>query len=1286
MKRISLPIFCLGFALSLSLGSKAIAADGFWILGNDLPLAGQTGWTAYEGGDSLEGGYLGTLNAGTTNRAAVISLGRTLPAGRYYVLVKVIDYDSNGRIEAVVTGDPLVTVDSNDRDWNRYWTVPIPVLAFQQFSELRLNFLKTVALGDPQKYLLRGLYITTNPYENVPLFGFDRIVDYEYPLETNTSESIKGNLIQNGSFEVGMGHGWGFAAQTFEREFAISGLWDTNSFYHGTGSMRFPTKGKLISRIFKIRPNQTYMLSAWVRSSAPSEVMLRIYNVATPPPGFPPVKAITQTFATGTNWQRVSIGGFLPSYPHRDYQVLIGGNANVWVDAIQLEEGGLSSFGPHASVEIGFGSVQPGRILYEEENPALDLLACNSSAQPFSGTIVFEIFDVFNRKISSGERPLSVPPGNSVESFSVPGRRGIFRIVAWIKDGEGTLEESVYAVIPRPRVSGTNESSIIGVHPNLTPFPLITLERLGVKWARTSSPEAIFRWEIVEPVEGQITWYDEKVDRAADYGIAIMGTVGSEWPSWATSSNGLPDLDKWESFVERLVTHYRGRVLYWEVWNEAVHVFRSDFYAELLRRAAAAIHRADPDAKIVGMGGAANINWVLEVMGHLGDNWRQYLDYISTHIYPATTEPSVSETADIMLRFKREVIDRFGIEVWNTETAVWDEGFYKTANSSFGPIGEAMWPYLDSERYFRGCYYEADRLLVNFLHCIGNGLTKYFYYDSRIVDPAYLRSHPTIIEYDDAIRSKGIAYAIAAHFFDGARGLGNLSPTNTTYAYLFDRVGTATIAVWSHDRRKHVVHLSGSGWTAFDMMGNAFPVANGEIPFGRAPVYVQNPSLGVEAMRLAFQSAAVSNVADTQPPNLSIDEFPTGPTTQHDITFRWVGIDETSIPAVTLPDVVTYSYWLQGRDADWSAWTPATHVSFSSLNPGDYTFRVKARDAAGNITVESRALRIITPTAPVLASIGNQTINEGSELTFTAMATDPDLPSQSLTFSLDAGAPSGATIDPATGVFRWTPTEAQGPSMSNVTIRVTDSGSPPQSDSETITITVNEVNGAPALAAIGNKTINEGGTLNFTATATDADLPAQTLAFSLEGTLPAGVTLDPTTGAFSWTPTEGQGPGSYTVTIRVTDNGSPAQSHAKTISIMVNEVNATPVLSPIGNKTVKEGTLLSFQAAAGDSDAPSQALAFSLDVGAPAGASIDPNSGVFSWTPTEAQGPGTPSVTIRVTDNGSPALSDFETIVITVTEANSPPALGAIGNKTTNEGSLLTFTATASDSDTPPQT
>jgi hypothetical protein len=82
-----------------------------------------------------------------------------------------------------------------------------------------------------------------------------------------------------------------------------------------------------------------------------------------------------------------------------------------------------------------------------------------------------------------------------------------------------------------------------------------------------------------------------------------------------------------------------------------------------------------------------------------------------------------------------------------------------------------------------------------------------------------------------------------------------------------------------------------------------------------------------------------------------------------------------------------------------------------------------------------------------------------------------------------------------------------------------------------------------------------------------------------------------------------------------------------------------------------------------DADVPANALAFSLDSGAPSGASITA-AGVFTWTPTEAQGPGSYPVTVRVRDNGSPALEDFETFTISVNEVNVAPELAHIGVST----------------------
>src|SRR5581483_6082005 len=116
-------------------------------------------------------------------------------------------------------------------------------------------------------------------------------------------------------------------------------------------------------------------------------------------------------------------------------------------------------------------------------------------------------------------------------------------------------------------------------------------------------------------------------------------------------------------------------------------------------------------------------------------------------------------------------------------------------------------------------------------------------------------------------------------------------------------------------------------------------------------------------------------------------------------------------------------------------------------------------------------------------------VDEGSQLSFTVSASDPDS-GQSLTFSLDPGTPSGAAIDPATGVFTWTPAENQGPDSYNLIVRVTDNGSPNSSALISTWIDVAEVNRPPVLAAISDQSIVEGQDFILGVTASDPDLPA----------------------------------------------------------------------------------------------------------------------------------------------------------------------------------------------------
>jgi gliding motility-associated-like protein len=400
------------------------------------------------------------------------------------------------------------------------------------------------------------------------------------------------------------------------------------------------------------------------------------------------------------------------------------------------------------------------------------------------------------------------------------------------------------------------------------------------------------------------------------------------------------------------------------------------------------------------------------------------------------------------------------------------------------------------------------------------------------------------------------------------------------------------------------------------------------------------------------------------------------------LTFTATATDQ-DIPAQTLTftlDAASITAGMSITSGGVFTWTPdetqggATYpvtitVTDNGTNPDNLT-----ASETFNITVAE------VNVAPVIANVpATVTIPEMVPYSFTATATDSDIPVQTLTFSLSAGAPTGAAIDPSTGEFTWMPTEAQGPGVYTFDVIVSDGS---LTDAQSITITVDEVNIAPVLADVPvSVTIPEMVVYSFTATATDEDLPANTLTFTLGVTAPTGAAIDPSTGVFTWTPTESQGPGIYTFDVIVSDG---SLTDTQSIIITVDEVNVAPVLTNVpATVTIPEMAAYTITATATDSDIPVQTLTFSLSAGAPAGAAIDPSTGVFTWTPTELQGPGVYTFDVIVSDG---SLTDTQSITITVDEVNIAPVLAAIGNQTSPWGSLVTFTATATDQDIPANT
>lgn len=401
---------------------------------------------------------------------------------------------------------------------------------------------------------------------------------------------------------------------------------------------------------------------------------------------------------------------------------------------------------------------------------------------------------------------------------------------------------------------------------------------------------------------------------------------------------------------------------------------------------------------------------------------------------------------------------------------------------------------------------------------------------------------------------------------------------------------------------------------------------------------------------------------------------PRGATEDVALTFTVTGSDpdqnNLSFSASDLPDGANFD-----PDTGVFSWVPG----FESAGVYEVLFRV-ADDGVPPLSDHERVTITVgnVNRPPVIDPIGNRGVDENELLQFRVTGSDPD--GDALTFSADifspdmtfnlsssgfslSDLPSGAQFNPETQTFRWQPGFDDAGNYP-IVFTASDDGEPPLSVSETVTITVGNVNRPPVLDPIGNRSVDEGGLIEFAVTGTDPD--NDRLTFSASG-LPSSARFDPETQIFRWWTSQGDW-GGYSVSFKVTDDAEPSLSDSEVVFITVfqNEPpppqNRPPVLAPIGNRSVN--TVLEerfrFTVTASDPDSPDLVFdAQPLPPGASFSLDVNPASNfyglyVFDWFPT-SDDVGNYTVRFTVTDNGEPPKSDFEDVTLTV-GMNSPPS------------------------------
>jgi hypothetical protein len=382
-------------------------------------------------------------------------------------------------------------------------------------------------------------------------------------------------------------------------------------------------------------------------------------------------------------------------------------------------------------------------------------------------------------------------------------------------------------------------------------FGTVRLWDTGTKWLDINPKPGVYDW----------TMFDRWLDAAQSHGVSALYTFGGI-PTWASgdptdprctlwrtpgSCHAPKDLSPdgggsdqvWKDFVGAVAERAKGRINYWEVWNEPHNLFFwHGTVAQMVRMTEdlrTIVKRIDPNAIVLSPGTGwknSTLNWstdwnALRWMDvYLGAGGKSLIDAVSVHGYVYGSCPSgrfdMNEIADGVASV-RAVLRKQGVPnlpIWNTE-------------GSWGDVQKTCTSDPDLQAAFVAQYY---------IESCSHGLARVFWYawndgnDGKLWDP------------DTGTSPAGTAYGEVYSWLVGA-SLDGCSVKQSQNMCNFTRSdGSEALAIWDPGQQcsngacttvpvsvdlKYVRYL--------DLGGHVNTIQNNTVPVGLKPIWLESP-------------------------------------------------------------------------------------------------------------------------------------------------------------------------------------------------------------------------------------------------------------------------------------------------------------------------------------------------------------------------------------------------------------------------------------------------------------
>lgn len=684
------------------------------------------------------------------------------------------------------------------------------------------------------------------------------------------------NLIPNSSFEAGIDYR--LAVGRWLVDGLPSASLDKTTRIHGSVSLKIPfsrtanTPGDQYAGIsvwsalpVRVRKGRQYTFSVYAKSDRPGPGRIMVTRSAPTDSKGDPVAA--DPIQLTREWRRVSMS-FVAKQDDLLYWMVSKPSrkpGHLWLDAVQLAEGGVRKFAVASPVEAALTSDRLGRIFSPSEPVSLAIGMRNDGTSAATASYRLAIYDFYGRKLRDDPISKELPAGATV---TVPvsltqNRRGLFRAVLR-RDGAREPESELhFSVLPPPRAVEP-EDGAFGAYLTIAPEPLKIARRMGFRSiAMLTSNRAMNYWDLVERKRGQFTWFDKEIDMALATGFDLVFNLEPcRIPRWASKMTRDERRAAWANFVSEMVRHYKGRVKYWTIGDEVGDLRKKSYkrkcwntaaeYADWHRSGHRAIKSVDPSAKVVLNG------------------WPGFNADLFKALDPATVDiggVNAFHLPDRYLPQARREFDAAGIkERWAPGIGFGIETFYRRliAQHRLKNVHDDSWRALNI------------RLTKVVVRTFALGFNRFHQYTATYVGNTNKYSW---FEADAGLKPTGTQFAALAWLLDGfehAAEVATGQQERRWSAHRLDRKDGKTIFVlWGNESVDQSIRLplaTFDGLVLYDHFTNPIPVAatkaGVDLRFGREPVFLEVPRSAAAGVEAAMREAVYR--IDRLPPAKSV--------------------------------------------------------------------------------------------------------------------------------------------------------------------------------------------------------------------------------------------------------------------------------------------------------------------------------------------------------------------------------------------------------------------------------